>query len=505
MPNEYFSPNYSSDEVYRGQDMSICLTDELNNIDTSIDMLKTTKADIAHTHTEYAPLNHTHDGFENVSGEHTEYALVNHTHSEYAVVDHDHDYAETNHTHVEYAANGHSHNYNDLEGLPVIPSTLPANGGNSDTVDGKHASDFAAATEMSALQSLVGDVSVSEQISEALESKANTIHTHVITDISGLSDELDAKYEKPSAGIAKADLSSGVQAALSKAETAVQSLSGYATESYVDTKIAGVIDSSPDALNTLNELAAALGDNPNFATTITTQIGGKVDKVSGKGLSSNDYTNTEKSKLAGIAEGANKTVVDSALSSTSTNPVQNKIVNAAISNLTTLVGDTSVSTQISTAIANKVDKVSGKGLSTNDYTTTEKNKLSGIASGAEVNQNAFSSIVVGSTTIAADAKTDSLTLVSGSNITLTPDATNDKITIAAKDTTYSDATTSASGLMSASDKTKLNGIATGANKITVDTAMSTTSTNPVQNKVVKAAIDKIALTVNSDGVLLLSI
>lgn len=91
---------------------------------------------------------------------------------------------------------------------------------------------------------------------------------------------------------------------------------------------------------------------------------------------------------------------------------------------------------LNSAIGNKVDKVSGKGLSTNDYTTTEKNKLSGIASGAEVNQNAFSNITVGSTTIAADSKTDTLTLVAGSNITLTPDATNDKITIAATDTTY---------------------------------------------------------------------
>jgi hypothetical protein len=51
------------------------------------------------------------------------------------------------------------------------------------------------------------------------------------------------------------------------------------------------------------------------------------------------------------------------------------------------------------------------------------------------------------------------------------------------------ATTSANGLMSASDKTKLNGIATGANKTTVDSALSTTSTNPVQNKAVKAALD----------------
>lgn len=85
-----------------------------------------------------------------------------------------------------------------------------------------------------------------------------------------------------------------------------------------------------------------------------------------------------------------------------------------------------------------VKQVSGKGLSTNDYTTAEKNKLGGIASGAEVNQNAFSNIKVGSTTVAADTKTDTLELVAGSNVTLTPDATNDKVTIAAKDTTYND-------------------------------------------------------------------
>lgn len=65
----------------------------------------------------------------------------------------------------------------------------------------------------------------------------------------------------------------------------------------------------------------------------------------------------------------------------------------------------------------------------NNYTTTEKNKLAGIASGAEVNQNAFSNIKVGSTTIAADSKTDTLELVAGNNITITPDATNDKLTI----------------------------------------------------------------------------
>jgi hypothetical protein len=55
-----------------------------------------------------------------------------------------------------------------------------------------------------------------------------------------------------------------------------------------------------------------------------------VQKEAGKGLSTNDYTNDEKTKLAGIEAGANKTVVDAALSATSTNPVQNKAVNTAL-------------------------------------------------------------------------------------------------------------------------------------------------------------------------------
>ena len=62
-------------------------------------------------------------------------------------------------------------------------------------------------------------------------------------------------------------------------------------------------------------------------------------------------------------------------------------------------------------------------------------KLDGIASGAEVNQNAFSNIAVsGQTTVAADSKTDTLTLVAGTNVTITTDATTDSITINANDT-----------------------------------------------------------------------
>lgn len=87
-----------------------------------------------------------------------------------------------------------------------------------------------------------------------------------------------------------------------------------------------------------------------------------VSKDGSKVLSDNNYTTTEKNKLAGIEEGATKTIIDSTLDSSSTNPVQNKAVH--------------------TALNAKVDKVSGKGLSTNDYTTDEKNKLAGISPNA---------------------------------------------------------------------------------------------------------------------------
>ena len=114
--------------------------------------------------------------------------------------------------------------------------------------------------------------------------------------------------------------------------------------------------------------------------------------------------------------------------------------------------ESSVSTKIPAATSSSAGVMS----------KADKTKLDNIAVGAEVNQNAFSKVAVGSTIIEADNKTDSLTLVAGSNVTITPDAANDKITIAAKDTTYDVATTSANGLMSAADKTKLNGIAAGA-------------------------------------------
>lgn len=70
-----------------------------------------------------------------------------------------------------------------------------------------------------------------------------------------------------------------------------QSLTGLATETYVNDKVARIVNSAPETLDTLQELATALGNDANFATTVSTQIGKKVDKADGMSLTHNDLTN----------------------------------------------------------------------------------------------------------------------------------------------------------------------------------------------------------------------
>ena len=126
----------------------------------------------------------------------------------------------------------------------------------------------------------------------------------------------------------------------------------------------------------------------------------KVDKVDGKGLSSNDYTAAEKNKLATL-----KNYDDSALVAQvealeqSLNTLVGNNASEAIDNfneiLRFLTGITDTQTlegmlasireDMQNYLSQKVDKESGKQLSTNDYTTTEKNKLAGIESGAQKN------------------------------------------------------------------------------------------------------------------------
>jgi len=63
-------------------------------------------------------------------------------------------------------------------------------------------------------------------------------------------------------------------------DSEIPSLTGYATETYVGTAISNLVDAAPTTLNTLNELAAALGDDANYASTISTALGLKAPLAS---------------------------------------------------------------------------------------------------------------------------------------------------------------------------------------------------------------------------------
>lgn len=159
---------------------------------------------------------------------------------------------------------------------------------------------------------------------------------------------------------------------------------------------------------------------------------------------------TAAAKLAALAKAAakNAITVDDQLYSQSTHPVQNRVVTAALGEK----AGKDVATQYVNGLMSKDDKA----------------KLDGIEAGAN------------KTTVDAALDAGSTNPVQNKIVTAELDKK------AGKDV----ATADADGLMSAADKVKLDGIEDGANKTIVDDAMSDTSTNPVQNKVIKQYVDE---------------
>lgn len=158
-------------------------------------------------------------------------------------------------------------------------------------------------------------------------------------------------------------------------------------------------------------------------TNLTTDLGNKADKVANAtsgnfaGLDENGNLTDSGKKASDFATSAQGGKADSA--------IQGVKLNGASSALTP---DSNKIVTIPDAIATGTT-----GATNGLMTAADKQKLNGIATGAEVNQNAFSNVKVGSTTVQADSKTDTLELVAGGATTITPDATNDKITISSTD------------------------------------------------------------------------
>lgn len=148
----------------------------------------------------------------------------------------------------EKSNDGHKHVVNDIIDFPT---SMPANGGDSSTVN-RH--------------TVETDVPKGAVFTDTVYTHPDT---HPVSMITGLPTKV-SQFENDKK---------------------------YQTEEEVMGKISALIDSSPEFLDTLNEIANAIGNDPNFSVTIMKLISNKVEKEEGMGLSENSYTNAEKEKL----------------------------------------------------------------------------------------------------------------------------------------------------------------------------------------------------------------
>jgi hypothetical protein len=135
---------------------------------------------------------------------------------------------------------------------------------------------------------------------------ADDSHNHVISNVDGLQTALDAKA--PLASPALTGTPTAPTAAAGTNTTQV------ATTAFVSTAVANVVDAAPGALDTLNELAAALGDDANFSTTVTNSIATKLPLSGGQMTGSITFSGSQTvdgrdlsvdgAKLDGIESGA---------------------------------------------------------------------------------------------------------------------------------------------------------------------------------------------------------
>ena len=134
--------------------------------------------------------------------------------------------------------------------------------------------------DVNGLRAVVAKINGDTKALKALiDAKADATHEHVAADV---------KFDDGKNLVEKlAEIQTGGQV----------DLSGYATQEYVQGQIEALVDGAPEALNTLKELSAALGDDANFASTMVQELAKKVDKTEGQRL----ITQEEATKLEGLA------------------------------------------------------------------------------------------------------------------------------------------------------------------------------------------------------------
>lgn len=255
----------------------------------------------------------------------------------------------------------------------------------------------------------------------------------------------------------------------------------------------------------VDDAMSATSTNPVQNKVVKAALDGKAGKDVASASANGLMSSTDKVKLDGVEDGATKTIVDDAMSDTSTNPVQNKVVMKYIDSRGTLPPvstqndtmliqvvngayalrtkesifpvDDALDTESKNAVENGIIARSLEIL--HEETQPANSNRAGLMSASDYTK--LRNIESGATKTIVDAALDASSTNPVQNKAV-------KTALDGKAGT-AEATTGAAGLMSAADKTKLDGVEAGANKTTVDAALDAASENPVQNKVVKAALD----------------
>jgi len=257
---------------------------------------------------------------------------------------------------------------------------------------------------------------------------ADDSHNHTTANVDGLDSALAAK----------APLASPALTGTPTAPTAVAGTdtTQVATTAFVGTAVDNLIGGAPGALDTLNELAAAINDDSSYASTITTSLGTKVDKVTGKALSANDFTDALKTKLDAIEAGATadqtgaeiKTAYEGESDTNAFTDALLSKLNAIESGATAdqtseeiqdivggmVTGNTESGITVTYQDADGTLDFSVASQTDQNFTNADHSKLDGIEAGATADQTKADIEALG---IAASSITGALPAISGANLT----------------------------------------------------------------------------------------
>lgn len=330
------------------------------------------------------------------------------------------------------------------------------------------------------------DFKMKAKITEWLNGKAEKVHTHTKSEV----------------GLGNVDNTADTTKPVSTAQqTAIDTAYANANK-YTDKKVADLIGSAPETMDTLEEVAAAIQENKDVETALNEAIGTKANQTeldTHTGNSTIHITASERTKW-----NAAKTHADSTHARTDATKVTKSTTNGniKINDVETTVYTHPSSHSIAevsglqTALDGKgtYSKSSG-GIPKSDLASAVQTSLGKADTALQSHQDISgkqdkSTAVTHKASTAVGSATQPVYIASDGSATATTYTLGKSVPSDAKftDTVYDDATTSAHGLMTAAMVTKLNGIASGANKTTVDSELSSTSTNPVQNKVINTAL-----------------